>query len=62
MVARIESRAARADVPSALAELAQLPSDVRAPAGPWIARAQARAAAVEASRHLAADALSVLGK
>ena len=62
MVARIESRAARADVPGALAELAQLPSDVRSPAAPWIARAQARAAAVEASRRLAADALSVLGK
>lgn len=62
MVARIDSRATRADVAGALAELAQLPPDVRAPAGPWIARAQARAAAVEASRRLAADALSGLGK
>jgi hypothetical protein len=62
MVARIESRAARADVSGALSELAQLPSDVRAPAGPWIARAQARTAAVEASRRLAADSLAGLGK
>ncbi len=62
MVARIEIKAARADLPGALAELAQLPASVRAPAEPWIERAQARAAAIEASRRLAADTLAGLGK
>jgi hypothetical protein len=62
IVMRIEVKAVRGDVAGALAELAQLPPDVRAPAEPWIAKAQARAAALEASRRLAADALAGLGK
>ena len=62
IVARIEVKAARADLAGALAELSQLPANVRAPAEPWIKQAQARAAAVAASRRVAADALAGLGK
>jgi hypothetical protein len=45
-----------------LSELASLPEPVRAPAATWIGKAQARAAAVDASRRLAADAVTQLGK
>jgi hypothetical protein len=62
IVARIEVKAARADLTGALAELEQLPAIVRAPAEPWIAKAQARATAVTTSRRLAADALSAVVK
>ncbi len=62
IVARIEVKAARADLAGALAELAKLPDAARAPAEAWIKQAQARAAAIDASRKLAADALSGLGK
>jgi hypothetical protein len=62
VVSRAEAKAARADLPGALAELAQLPAAARAPAEPWIKQAQARAAALEASRRFAADALVALGK
>jgi hypothetical protein len=62
IVRRIEVKAGSGDLNGALAELAQLPPPVRAPAEPWIKKAQARAAAVEASRRFAADALAGLGK
>jgi len=62
VISRAEAKAARADLAGALAELAELPAAARAPAEPWIKQAQARAAAVEASRRLAADALVALGK
>jgi hypothetical protein len=62
VVSRAEAKAARADLAGALAELAQLPAAARAPAEPWIKQAQARAAALEASRRFAADALVALGK
>jgi hypothetical protein len=62
VVSRAEAKAARADLAGALAELAALPAAARAPAEPWIKQAQARAAALEASRRLAADALVALGK
>jgi hypothetical protein len=62
IVTRIEVKAGSGDLNGALAELAQLPPPVRAPAEAWIKKAQARAAAVEASRRLAADALAGLGK
>jgi hypothetical protein len=62
IITRIEVKAAHADLPGALAELAQLPPAERAPAEPWIKQAQARGAAVEASRRLAADALAGLSK
>jgi hypothetical protein len=62
IVARVEGKAARADVAGALAELAQLPPAARAPAEAWIKKAQAREATVAASRRLAADTLAGLGK
>jgi hypothetical protein len=61
-VARAAAMAARDDLAGALAELAKLPPSERAPAEAWIKQAQARAAAIEASRRLAADSLAGLGK
>ena len=62
MVARIESKAARGDVRRRARRAGAAAADVRAPAAAWIARAQARVAALEASRRLAADAVAALGK
>jgi hypothetical protein len=61
-VARAAAMAARDDLAGALAELAKLPPAERAPADAWIKQAQARAAAIDASRRLAADSLAGLGK
>ena len=47
IVTRIEADAGRGELSAALAELAKLPADVRAPAEPWIKKAQARAAALD---------------
>jgi hypothetical protein len=60
ILSRIEVKAAHADIAGALAELAKLPPAVRAPALAWIAKAEARGKAVDASRRLAAEALAVL--
>lgn len=60
IMARIEVRAAQADVAGALVELGKLPAPVRALAAEWMAKAQARSRAVEASRKLDADAISAL--
>ncbi len=62
IVARIEAKAARADIAGALAELGALPAAARAPAAAWIGKAQARTAAIELSRRLAGDALSGLSR
>jgi hypothetical protein len=62
VISRIEAKAARADIAGALAELTKLPAPVRAPAEDWIKKAQARTAAVDASRRLAADAFAALGR
>jgi hypothetical protein len=62
MVARIESRAAQADLAGALAELRKLPAELRAPADEWIRKAEARTAAVEASRRFSADATEALAR
>ena len=62
MVARIEVKAAHADIAGALAELAKLPANVRAPADDWIKRAEARTAAIQSGNRIAADALAALGK
>jgi hypothetical protein len=61
-VARSEAKAARGDLAGAAAELGELPPNARAPAEAWIKSAQARTAAIDASRRLAADALSGLSK
>jgi hypothetical protein len=62
VISRIEAKAARADIAGALSEFAKLPAPVRAPAEEWIKKAQARDAAVDASRRFAGDALAALGK
>ena len=62
VLTRIEIRAREADVAGALAELAKLPAEAQAPAKAWIAKAQARIAALTASRRFAADALAALAK
>ena len=62
IVARAEAKASRSDIAGAVSELAQLPPDARAPAEAWIKSAQARIAAIDASRRLAADAMSGLAK
>jgi len=61
VITRIDLKAANADVSGALVELAKLPAPVRAPAQAWIDKAQARIAAVEESRKIAAAAISALG-
>ena len=62
IVARAEAKASRGDIAGAASELGQLPPDVRARAQAWIDRAQARQAAIDASRRLSADALAGAGK
>jgi len=62
VVARSEAKASRGDLAGAVAELAQLAPNARAPAEAWIKSAQARTAAIDASRRLASDALSGLSK
>jgi hypothetical protein len=62
VVARSEAKASRGDLAGAVAELAQLAPNARAPAEAWIRSAQARIAAIDASRRLASDALSGLSK
>lgn len=60
--ARLETRAGNADIRGALAELAKLPSDARAPAEAWIKKAQARNAAIVAARNISQTALGALVK
>ena len=62
IVARAEAKVSRGDIAGAVSELTQLPPAARAPAEAWIRSAQARSAAIDASRRLAADALSGLAK
>jgi hypothetical protein len=62
VLTRVEQRAAQSDIAGALTELAKLSPAARAPAQAWIAKAQARQAAIEASRRLAADSLDALAK
>ena len=62
VASRIEGKAAQEDIAGAQAELAKLPPAARAPAEAWIKQVQARTAALDASRRLAADALAGLGK
>lgn len=62
IVARIEAKAARDDIAGAMAELSKLPASMRAPAGPWIGKAEKREAAIAASRQFMRDALTALGK
>jgi hypothetical protein len=60
VLARIEFRATQSDIPGVLTELAKLPA--ASPAQAWMTKAQARIAAIAASRQFAAQAFAALGK
>ncbi|MGB6537011.1 MAG: hypothetical protein WBF58_13725 [Xanthobacteraceae bacterium] len=62
VLARLDADAAHADIGAALADVAQLPPVQKALAEPWVAKANARAAAIAASRRIAADALAALNQ
>ncbi len=62
VIAHINIDAARADIAGALADIARLPEALRALAGSWVRKAEARDAAIAASRHIAAEALAALSK
>ena len=62
VVTRISVDAARADIAAALADIAKLPDAAKPLAAAWVEKAQARNAAIAASRKLAADALAALSK
>ena len=62
VLARIDIKAARNDLPGALAEIEKLPPPARAKATAWADKAKARVAAIESSRRFAAAALAGLSK
>lgn len=62
VVARLEVDAARADIGAAQADVAALPDSAKPVVADWLEKAKARQAALEASRHIAADALAALSK
>ena len=62
ILARSETKAARGDLAGAASEVGELAPNARAPAEVWIKSVQARTAAIDASRRLAADALAGLNK
>jgi hypothetical protein len=62
VVTRIGVDAAHADIAAALADIAKLPDAAKPRAAAWVEKAQARNAAIAASRKLAADALVALSK
>ena len=62
VVARLNVDATRADIAAALTDLGKLPANAKAPAQAFIAKVQARAAAIAAVQRVAADALAALGK
>jgi hypothetical protein len=62
VIARAEAKAAHGDLSGAIAELKPLPPAVQATAQPWMKKAEAQIAALAASRALADNAVSALGK
>ncbi len=62
VVTRISVDAEHADIAAALADIAKLPDAAKPLAAAWVEKAQARNAAIAASRKLAADALTALSK
>jgi hypothetical protein len=62
VVRRIASRAEQGNLAGAAAEVAKLPTPARDLAKEWLARVQARDAAIDASRRLAGNALAALAK
>jgi hypothetical protein len=59
---RISFDAANGDIGAALTDIAKLPDAMKTIAAPWVQKAQARNAAVAASRQLSATALAALSK
>lgn len=62
VLGRLEVRATHGNIGGALAELDKLPPAVRAPAEPWIKKARARDAALDASERFAALAIGALAQ
>jgi hypothetical protein len=62
IVRRIELRAEQGNLAAAITEIAKLPEPARTLTKEWVARVQARNAAVDASRRFSADALASLAK
>ena len=60
ILSRVEQRASQGNIAGAMAELDKLPAEARAPFNAWIAKADARNKAIEASRKLSADAVAAL--
>jgi hypothetical protein len=60
ILARIEQRAARGDIAGALAEIAKLSPAARGPLQGWMTKVETRNKAVDASRRIAADAMTAL--
>jgi hypothetical protein len=60
ILSRVEQRALQGNVAAATTELNKLPGDARTPMQAWIAKAEARNKAIDASRRLAADAVAAL--
>jgi hypothetical protein len=62
VLARINIDALHGNIADALNEIASLPDAAKALAADWVKKAQAREAAIAASRHITADAVAALGK
>ena len=62
VIARINIDAGRGDIAAALAGIARLPESARTLAASWVKKAQAREAAIAASRRIAAAALAAIGR
>jgi hypothetical protein len=61
VLARIEIDSANADITAALADLAKLPDNVRAPAAAWIEKTKTRQTALDAARQFAKETMRGLG-
>jgi hypothetical protein len=62
IVRRIERRAGEGNVAGAIAEIAKLPEPARALTKEWVAKVEARNAAIEASQQFATGALASIAK
>ncbi len=62
VITRIDIDADRGDIDGALNDIAALPDRAKALTADWAKRAQAREAAIAASRNISADALAALSK
>lgn len=60
VISRLDAEARHADLAAALADVAHLPPAARTIASPWVAKVNARDAAIAASRRIATDALAAL--